>query len=80
MLIDDAALAVAHPLIPTAASSTAPAMPRADVNLRTCLTVPLTTFHCGAEEPERGRAEVQERLVEALQREGGTPLLPGPFA
>jgi hypothetical protein len=33
-LIDDAALAVAHPVTPSAASSTAAAMPRTDVSLR----------------------------------------------
>jgi hypothetical protein len=39
-LIDDAALTVAHPLTPSAASSTTPAIPRVDVSLRMAPTLP----------------------------------------
>src|SRR5580700_9672517 len=79
-VIDPAALAVPHPLTPSAASSTAPAMPTTAVSLRMPPTLPLPSLHRSAEEAERGRAEIQQCLVETLQREAGAPFLPGPLA
>ena len=58
-------------------------MPRTDVSLRmvpqAIRSSPGRTARC-AEEAERGGAEVHQGLVEALQREPGAPVLPGPLA
>src|SRR5579864_6295382 len=107
-LIEDEALADAHPVTATAASSRAPAMTSTDASFR------MATAYCpaasgaveprgvnhdpaprrqpplspaasaaiehAAEQAERGRAEVHQRHVEALQGEAGSPVLPGSFA
>src|SRR5580698_2702939 len=86
MAIDDAPLVGPQPVTPSAASSAAPAIPSAAVFMGMSLRLQASrrdesaAVDGGAEQAQGGGAQVHQRLVEALQREAGAPVLPCPLA
>src|ERR1700760_668035 len=85
MAIDPVALADAHPVTASAASKAAPAIRSTGISLRTTSGYrsqnrASAAVDSSGEQADRRGAEIEHGLVEALQGEGGAPVLPSPLA
>src|SRR2546423_10676 len=85
MAMDGVVRADAHPVTTSTASKTAPAIRNTDVSARTVTEYRArpsrsAAVQGGAEQADRGRAEVQHRLVDPRQGKARAPVLPGPLA